>query len=121
LSTAAAANSTVTTTTNPTPSVDLTSIFQNTILQSLQTVFANALNSTSQSTINNNEILEKSTQAISRIATQLQQQQSQSSQSTNVGETVAEYRPTPIAELERRRRAYQQQTVKSNIKTGNIL
>ncbi|CAF0814371.1 unnamed protein product [Rotaria sp. Silwood1] len=124
LSTAATANTTgvPTTIANPAPSINLTSILQNTLLQSLTTVFANALNSTPQSTINNNnntnnnEATEKLTQAISTIATQLNQHQTQSSQTTNAAETIPEYRPTPIAELERRRRI-QQQPVKTNIKT----
>ncbi|CAF4074874.1 unnamed protein product [Rotaria sp. Silwood2] len=126
LSTAATANTTgaATTTTNPIPAINLTSILQNTLLQSLTTVFANALNSTPQSTINNNnnnnnnnEASEKLTQAISTIATQLQQHQTQPSQTTSVAETIPEYKPTPIAELERRRRIQQHQTIKTNIKT----
>ncbi|CAF1078240.1 unnamed protein product [Rotaria sordida] len=125
LSTAATANSAVAaaaaTTTNSTPSINFTSMLQNTLLQSLTTVFANALNSTPQATINNNnnETSEKLTQAISTIATQLHQHQTQPSQTTNATEIIPEYRPTPIAELERRRRI-QQNTVKTNIKTETL-
>ena len=75
LSTAAAASSTVTAATNLTPSVDLTSILQNTLLQSLSTVLANALHPTTQP-VASNEPVEKS---------------------TNAAETVPQYRPTPVA------------------------
>lgn len=93
------------------PSLDFTSLLQNTLLQSLTTVFANALNSTPQSTTtNNNELVEKLTQAINTTT----------AQSTNAVETVLEYRPTPLAELERRRRV-QQHTVKPNNKNSKIL
>ena len=92
LSTAAAAT--------PAPSVDFTSILQNTLLQSLSTVFANALQSTTQPTTttttttvtnnnNNHDIVEKP------------------SQPTKTNDTVPQYRPTPIAELERRKRVQQ--------------
>jgi hypothetical protein len=96
----------------------MTSILQSTLLQSL-TAFTNALSSTPQSTANNTEISEKLTQAISTIATQLHQHQTQPlTTTTNAAETVPEYRPTPIAELERRRRT-QQQPIKPKIKNGN--
>ena len=94
-------------------------MLQNTVLQSLTTAFTNVLNSTSHPTVNNNEPWEKSTQAVGTIATQLHQHQTQTSPITNVSETIPEYRPTPIAELERRKRI-QQQTDWSNIKTGDI-
>ncbi|CAF1097355.1 unnamed protein product [Adineta steineri] len=119
LSSAAAASSTAATITpaNSTPSIDMTSIFQNSILQSLTAAFANALNSNTllattatTNNNNNNEISEKIAQAIS---TQIQQQQqtqpAQPAQTTNTVEGVYEYRPTPLAELERRRRTQQYQ------------
>jgi hypothetical protein len=90
-------------------------------LQSLTTAFTNALSSSPQSTTNNTEISEKITQAISTIATQLHQHQTQPSSTTNAVETVPEYRPTPIAELERRRRVHQKTPTKSNIKNGKSI
>jgi hypothetical protein len=117
LSTAATGNST----TNPTPSVDMTLILQNTLLQSLQAAVANALNSTTSqtaTTTNNNEMSGKLTQAITTIATQLHQHQTQPT--TDATGTVPEYRPTPIAELERRRRV-QHPAIKPKVKNGNIL
>ncbi|CAF0782777.1 unnamed protein product [Adineta ricciae] len=101
LSTAAAANSTPATT-NSTSAIDLTAIFQNTLLQSLTTALTNAINSTAlPPTTTNNDISEKVIQAKSTVATQLNQHQSQS-------DTIPEYRPTPLAELERRKRVHQQ-------------
>lgn len=125
LSTAAAASSTssattttTTATSNPTPSIDFTSLLQSTILQSL-TAVANALSSAPQSSTSNNETSEKLTQALNTITSQLNQHQAQTSQSTNATDSVPEYRPTPIAELERRRRVHQK-TVKSNLNKGNF-
>lgn len=105
LSTAAAANSAATTTTNPTPPVDLTSILQSTLLQSLSSVLANALQPTTQTTNNNNhyEVAEKSDQPL------------------KTNDTVPQYRPTPIAELERRKRIQQLPLVKTLVKTGVFL
>jgi hypothetical protein len=57
-------------------------------------------------------------QVKSTVAQQLQQPQIPS---TNIVETAPQYRPTPIAELERRRRIQEEQTVKPNNKTSNIL
>ncbi|CAF4373828.1 unnamed protein product, partial [Adineta steineri] len=84
--------------------------------QSLTAAFANALNSNTllaTTNNNNNEISEKIAQAIN---TQIQQQQqtqpaqpAQPTQTTNTVEGVYEYRPTPLAELERRRRVQQYQ------------
>ncbi|UJR36341.1 hypothetical protein I4U23_029068 [Adineta vaga] len=119
LSTAAAASSisSIPTATNPVPTVDITSIFQNTILQSLTTAFTNAINSATSSTTttNSNDISEKLTQAISTITTQLHQHQNQPTTpgTSTAGDTVPEYRPTPLVELERRKRNQQQTPVKS--------
>ncbi|CAF4997188.1 unnamed protein product, partial [Rotaria socialis] len=121
LSSAATSNSAVatatTTITNPMPSINITSILQSTLLQSL-TVFANALNSTPQSTISNNETSEKLTQALTTIATQLNQHQTPTT--TNAAESFPEYRPTPIVELERRKQRVHHPIVKTNIKTEPI-
>lgn len=93
-------------TATPTPSVDFTSILQNTLLQSLSSVLANALQPPAQPTTtttnNNHEVVEKP------------------SQPTKANATVPQYRPTPIAELERRRRVQQEPPVKLPIKTGRI-
>ena len=84
LSTAAAAT--------PAPSVDFTSILHNTLLQSLSTVLASALQPPTQpaTTVTNQDVSEKPSQA------------------TKTNDTVPQYRPTPIAELERRKRVQQQ-------------
>lgn len=75
---------------NPTPSVDFTAILQSTLLQSLSSVLANAaLPVTSQTAVSNS----------------IKSDVTDKSQS----ETIPEYRPTPIAELERRKRLQQQQ------------
>jgi hypothetical protein len=120
LSSAAGTNTMATTmtTVHPTPSVDL-----NCILQSLTTAFANAINAVPQTRTSNQsaDVSDHLTQAISNIATQINQQQAASmpTATTSTVETVPEYRPTPIAELERRRRHIQQSTVRSTIKQGN--
>ncbi|CAF2091392.1 unnamed protein product [Rotaria magnacalcarata] len=115
----AAAATAATTITNSMPSIDITSILQSTLLQSL-TVFANALNSTPQSTMSKNETSEKLTQALSTIATQLNQHQTQTQTTTNTAESFPEYRPTPIVELERRKQRVHHPIVKTNIKTEPI-
>ena len=42
-------------------------------------------------------------------------------QPPKTNDTVPQYRPTPIAELERRRRIQQQPSVKTTVKTGTFL
>lgn len=111
--------------TNPLPSVDLTSLLQNTLLQSLTTAFANALNGAApqgQALTQTNNVSEKLTQAISGIATQMSQQTSTSASKTasTAADTVPQYRPTPIAELQRLRRG-QQANLPSTIKLGKIV
>lgn len=89
------------------PAVDLNSILQNTLLQSLSSVLANALNGSANQAKTSNE----STTNLSSVTV--------SSPETNG--SIPEYRPTPIAELERRRRV--QHTPISQpvvIKEGNV-
>ena len=111
--------------TNPLPSVDLTSLLQSTLLQSLTTVFANALNGAApqgQALTQTNNVSEKLTQVMNGIATQMSQQSSTSASKTasTTADTVPQYRPTPIAELQRLRRG-QQANLPSAIKLGKIV
>ena len=101
----ASANNATTNNVASNQTVDLTSILETTLLKSLTTALTTALNSVPQTIVaasNPENVNAKLTQAISQITTKLNSQPSQTTSKKK--NEIPEYRPTPIAELERRKR-----------------